>query len=149
MKMWNNFTLCRENATRSPGIALTLVASALWLTGCVAGPTPHPSDPEDPTGLLQDEGEDGDKANEATGADAFMGGGTPESDGCADALTFDACDPPNVAPDTDGGDVGPDGMDGASDGGDVGPDGMDGAGDGGMLDPAADGDDGGNGSPAT
>jgi len=82
-------------------------------------------------GLLQNEGEDPDKDNGATGADAYAGAGTPTGDACADVLTFDGCGPPNVALDGDAGDVGPDGLDGASDGQ--------------VLDTASDGDDGGDG----
>jgi hypothetical protein len=132
MKVCNNFTQCREIESPALGFALRLTVFTFLLTGCVAGPTPHPSDPEDPAALQQDEGEDPNKGNEATGADAYAGSDVSTGDACADVLTFDSCDPPNVSLD---GDVGPDGLDGASDGQ--------------VLDTASDGDDGGDGAPTS
>ena len=135
MKVCNNFTLCREIESPALGIALRITVFTFLLTGCVAGPTPHPSDPEDPAALQQDEGEDPNQGNEAIGADAYAGSGVSTGDACADVLTFDGCDPPNVSLDGDDGDVGPDGLDGASDGE--------------VLDTAADGDGGGDGAPTS
>ena len=51
MNVWKYCTLCRENEVNPWGRITRLGVAALFLTACVAGPTPHPAEPNLSSGL--------------------------------------------------------------------------------------------------
>ena len=106
MPVWKYFTLCRENEAVWVLRTCCVLVFTLSLTGCVAGPTPHPAD-SDPTA------EPSDLAGGQSEADENNSGGLSDASTSNDVLSS--------YQDTigDDSDVGPDAGDTASDVGDT------------------------------
>ena len=109
MPMWKYFTLCRENEVGRVLRTCSVFAFTFTLLACVAGPTPHPAEPN----------------QVANAPEPTLGGETEDGAGIADTMSSgdifgSLADASDTLTETgpDAGDTTSDGGDTASDGGD-------------------------------